>query len=318
MHRIESLIMPDSLFTVRRFQARSDLQDAFRVQLSTSALQSLKLSPGDICDIGVTNNIYLPAIAWPASDKLALGPKIAQMSNVLQDLGHYNLGDRISIYRSEGPVTEPQNVVLVANDRGDDASTVHPGYWRRSMENLVTDAGYIWVGMVFTLPRQRRSFQIVRIDYSESTDQLYRVGPGTSISIDNEFVPSKRLTVMPRLAMKRDGVGGLAPQMDELDTRFEDYSDNLQHLRYPSYYQPFEGAVLLHGPPGTGKSLLLSKAARASWKQIINIDLYRGENGSRPTLAQVQKRLTNVERLEPGLLTIDGLELCTRGAAARA
>ena len=310
--------MPDSLFTVRRFQARSDLQDAFRVQVSAAVLQSLRLAPGDLCDLEAANNAPVTAIAWSASERPALGPKNAQVSNVIQDLCHLSLGDKVTIRPNEQTVTVPQRVVLCGNDSPyADTSGMHPGYWRRSVENHIIEAGFVWVGMVFSLPRQRRSFRIVKVDCSEETDQLYRVGTATSVIIDEAFVPSEKEIMPPKLAMERAGVGGLIHQMNEIDARLEDYGEDVQYVQYPAYYQPFEGGMLVHGPSGAGKSLLLEKVAKAGWKKVVIIDLYRCESGTRPSQQYVQKKLTGIERSEPSLLILDGLELCTKDAGER-
>ena len=308
--------MPELAYTVRRFNnARPDLRDAFRIHLSSAALQSLQLKPGDFCELGTAANHYHTAIAWASSEKPPLGPRIAQVSATLQDICQLNLGDRISISRNETSVQVPNSIVVSEHGSSDvDASDLHPGYWRRSVENLIIEAGCVWVGMTLNIPRHRRAFRIVKIDYSESTDRIYRVGSGTSVSVDNAFVPSRTEVMTPRLEIARDGVGGLVSQMDEIDARMENYSEHLDFLRYPTRYRPFTGAVLLHGPSGTGKTLLLEKAAKAAWKQVISIDLYQGENRNASGYSFVERTISGINRDGPSLLILDGLELCSKEA----
>ena len=305
--------MPELAYTVRRFNnARADLRDAFRIHLSSAALQSLQLKPGDLCELGMVDNHYLTAIAWSSSEKPPLGPRIAQVSATLQDICQLSLGDKVSITRNEAPVPVPNSIVVCEHGSTDvDASDLHPGYWRRSVENLIIEAGCVWVGMTLNIPRHRRAFRIVKIDYAESTNRLYRVGTGTSVTIDNAFVPSRTEIMTPRLEMARDGVGGLGSQMDEIDARLENYSEHLDYLRYPTRYRPFTGAVLLHGPSGTGKTLLLEKAAKAAWKQVVSIDLHQVESGNSAALSQLEKSLSGINLHGPSLLVLDGLELCS-------
>lgn len=73
------------------------------------------------------------------------------------------------------------------------------------------------------------------------------------------------------LAITAEGIGGLNKQIELLNKRLSRLIGQIKGKKLPPQVQR-NGGILLYGPAGTGKSLLLTRIAQAPWRKIITVD----------------------------------------------
>lgn len=106
-----------SSFTVRFFEGRSDLKDAFRVNLSGATLVSLKLRPGELCQLRQGDGPPRMAVAWNAAGG-GIKDNIVQTSRTLQELYSLGLGDQVAIEKSHEALAVRPHLVLWDGTKG--------------------------------------------------------------------------------------------------------------------------------------------------------------------------------------------------------
>ena len=308
------------LYTIRPFSkpARSDLKDVFRAYLSPANLLLYKLHYGDACLLQTQSGKNVPVIAWNAPEKIQ--DTIVQTSKFLQDFHGIKLGDKASIRLLDKIMPDVQTIVLseIAKDGQEPLANVQDhtqrDHWSWFLGYPLGKAETLCVGMVLRdieLKGQRRSFKIETINSNRYPDELYRFGPSSSVQIQEgpatqgkNFEPSQSGS----LAITRDGIGGLARQLDQLNQRLTAYSDDLRNLRLPTYYRAHRGGVLLYGQPGTGKSLLLRKISELGWAKVYWLDgkTLNSRDSNSDTI--ISKIFTEARRQQPSVIIIDRLE----------
>jgi AAA family ATPase len=110
-----------------------------------------------------------------------------------------------------------------------------------------------------------------------------------------------------RLAIPHSGVGGLKEQLAQINQRVARLSDDFRTSRIPVQFRR-NGGILLYGAEGTGKTLLLSKVAEASWARVLHVD----ESVIGPYVGQGQANLRKVfaeaVNYQPSVIIMDRLE----------
>lgn len=315
-------------FTVRPFSrsARTDLRDAFRIHLSPASLLLHKLRAGDACQIQTLGGSSRPAIAWTAPEKIQ--DTVVQTSKTLQSLYELKLGDKVLISGGDGTIADVQSVQLTEVPR---ESSVIPHaslsddervHWAWVLEYPLSRAEVIYPGMVFEdieVKDQRRSFRVDLINTVRDNHILYRMRPSSEINLG--CVPSLGSAVagLPRerLYVPSSGIGGLERQLAQLNERLSAYSGEARKLKLPSYYRARRGGLILHGPPGTGKTSLLDKVAAAPWRKVLRIDMTVGGRHVGDIEAAVHRVFADALRNQPSVVIIDRLESVAGKAASQ-
>lgn len=109
------------------------------------------------------------------------------------------------------------------------------------------------------------------------------------------------------LSITSEGIGGLNKQIELLNKRLTRLIGTIRGKRLPPQVQR-NGGILLHGPAGTGKSLLLNRISHSSWNKVVTID--QGMLGATTGKnAQTLRGLFDeaIAR-QPSLVLIDNLE----------
>jgi len=312
------------LYTVRPFSKppRTDLKDVFRVYLSPSTLLLHKLRSGDACILQMAEEEDdpevnpVPAIAWTAPERPQ--DNNVQTSKALQELHGLRLGDKVSIKALHDPITDANSVTLSEIPQADlqdplaFLSELERGHWAWFLERPLMKAEFLCPGMTLNeidLKGQRRSFKIEQIDSSNSPRALYRYMSTSVVTVRGGVPQSVPSAFESRsLLIKQDGIGGLTRQLDILNQRLAAYGGKFQRVKFPSYYRPRRGGVLLYGPSGTGKSLLLRKVSEACWTKVYHIDadIISRYGGSFDTA--VARIFAEARRRQPSIVIIDHLE----------
>ena len=294
-----------------RPSSRTDLKEVFRIFISPAQLLLHKLHAGDICHIVLLHDSSTrPAIVWPATEKIK--DDVVQTSKALQLLYGLKLDSRISIRCSDSTTVDAVEVSI----------REIPQIWSQSsLSTLDEDEGRHWAwllkhylfkaeilapGMTFDRVEAKdesRSYRIQSIN-SSTEPILYRAQPGCTVYLkdgDSERIMKseggKSLLVIPN-----EGIGGLDKQIELLNEFIACSDFNEKSRKMPLFYQTCQSGILLHGAPGTGKTMVLRKICEAGWRRIFHID---STISSRAAMHQI---FSNALDCQPSLIVIDDLE----------
>ena len=287
--------------------ARSDLKDAFRVYLTANALQSLKLRPGDLCQMKLEDSSPHTAIAWLATEKF--NDTVVQTSKTLQDLYGLRLEDKVSIEKLQRPLPIASQVILwdVTENAGV-LSEVEKIRWevflQLSLARIEVLAPALRIDSDFN--GQKRRLKVGGL--SSTSPQLVKVTEQTRY-----IVNSTKISDLPGgpFYVTSTGTGGLSKQLDQVNDVLQDFGPPNSEDKLPSYYQPIQG-ILLYGPKGTGKTLLIDKITNCAWKEVFRLTSENIRSISE-TCTKVGGPcliiIANVDRVAPRSSTNSGISL---------
>lgn len=300
-------------YTIRPFSkaARTDGKDTFRIYLSPATLLLHKLRAGDACSMIGPNGPARTAIAWTAPEKIQ--DSVVQTSKALQTLYAFKLGDKVSISKLERAVQDVVTLSLSEKVQdGAQALEAHDkAHWEWFLELPFSRTEFICAGMIFEnveLKTMRRTFTVNSINGKDSSD-LYRFAQSSTLHLQNARASAQVAQAYEyRLEISGDGIGGLDRQIRQINERLSAYRDDHPLLKMPSWFRRRRGGLLLHGPAGTGKSLLLENTASAPWRKVLYIDdLTVGRNVGEGEAA-VRKVFSDAHQNQPSVIIADQLE----------
>ena len=113
---------------------------------------------------------------------------------------------------------------------------------------------------------QKRAFQVD--GFGSSIPQLVRFDKNTRVVIGGFGIGN---AMSRRFHIDEDGLGGLSRQISEINGVLRRFGpQQLLKKKSPPFYRPKQG-ILIYGPKGTGKSLLIDKIAECSWTQVVRL-----------------------------------------------
>lgn len=305
-------------YIVRPFSkpARTDSKDVFRIHLSPATILLHELHAGDAYQVQKFNQIIGPAIAWPAPEKII--DSVVQTSKDLQALYGLKLGDRISILRNRVSIKDADSVVL-CEFYPMNVKTFLPllnelqrAHWSWFLEYTLEKAEHVCPGMLFEnveLRGEKRSFKVLSINSSDAL-AIFRAHSDSKIHVqdarsqrDGTSGSSPELLEIPR-----DDIGGLRKELEQLNNHLAAYSAQRYKMKLPAYYRQRRGGVILYGPSGTGKSMLLRKICAAPWQKVFQIDSTVTSRRSGDSEVLVQKLFEDALRCQPSVIAIDDLQ----------
>ncbi|PGG99290.1 hypothetical protein AJ80_09390 [Polytolypa hystricis UAMH7299] len=301
-------------FTVRPLskQPRPDQKDSFRICLSSTSLLYLKLRPGDTCSLETIGGEKKAAIAWSAPERIQ--DTVVQTSRTLQEIYGFRLGEKISIYKESDlediyivrleECTDPAKLATLA-----ELSDADRAHWEWGMEYPLSKCEILAAGMVFELDLKgcRRSFRISSIEAEGSSAARFTISRFTTSSrvrIGNYVEPEGP---PPVLAVTPVGVGGLGRQLSQINEKLQDFGFLKQRVSMPSFYRA-SGGILIWGPKGTGKSLLLSKLGTAGWRKVFTVDSTVMRKSSGEGEALLRKTFLEATQCQPSIILIDQVD----------
>ncbi|ERF76763.1 hypothetical protein EPUS_02302 [Endocarpon pusillum Z07020] len=313
-------------FTVRPLSRppRSDLKDALRVNISASALLSLKLRPGDLCLLQQDASPERPAIAWQAVEKIQ--DNVIQISKMLQDLYGLKLGDKISLSNTNTAVQDAHAVKVREVVELESSPPIGPlsdedrAHWAWLLYDPLSRAECLMCGLHFDSVQargQKRNFIISKIDGvdSHSSSTICRFTPATTVSIlsrADQPASDRMVEGLRGIKLDETRIGGLRRQLDQINLLLRRFEPQFQNLTRHYNYQPSQG-LLLYGPKGTGKSLVIDTLADIPWRSVIR---WSAVSLGRNDLAeQLLNRFSESLHQQPCLMIIEQLEIlaCKRG-----
>lgn len=139
---------------------------------------------------------------------------------------------------------------------------------------------------------------------SDSKKVLYFDPTNTSIEVSNSMMLEKASTPSDKsLQMNDDSIGGLDEQIRALngDLAFLSYST----LALSDYHLVGPTTFLLHGPEGTGKSLLLDRLSECAWRETFRLDL---SSHPKAQAKDVTETFEKARLSQPSLIIMDDLD----------
>ena len=305
------------MFTIRPLSrpARADFKDAFRICFSASALLSLNLRPGDLCQIDPGDGNLKTAVAWSATEKIQ--ETVVQTSKTLQEIYGIKLGDKIQVAIYDGPVPEASEVHLkvddvAPSDSGVDVLGDEKSHWEWFLDMPLSRAEWLAAGMTFDtdVKGQKHRFKVIRIQSQSSPpSSLFRFADSSLIRIvsaedSNTTEESQKASTF---VLDRALIGGLHRQREQIERALRRFGSSTAALKLPEYYRPAQG-LLLYGPKGTGKSLLVDCIAACSWRKVCRLESI----GTRESISSaILKVFSEARKSQPGLILIDQIEALT-------
>ena len=310
--------MDPKTYVVRPFSkpARTDSKDVFRIHLSPATMLLHQFHAGDACWVEKSNEIIGSAIAWPALEKIV--DSVVQTSKSLQALYGLKLGDKISILRNNAPIEGADSVVLCEFYSADVKDPLPPLraderlHWSWFLEYTLEKAEFLCPGMLVEnveLRGQKRSFKVLNINANDDST-LFRAYPNSDVRIQDAMSQKhgRSGSTSELLEISSDGIGGLTKELDQLNKHLATYSESQCKMKLPPYYRQRRGGVILYGPSGTGKSMLLRKLCAASWRKVFHINSATASQRSADSEVLVRKLFKDALRCQPSVIAVDDLQ----------
>ena len=295
--------------------ARPEMNDLFWVYLSPSNLLLHSLKPGDACQFETAQGSSCSAIVFDGSN---IKDSVIQTSKTFQGLYSIKLGDKITLRSTQNPIVEAHSILLreTSHDEGRDWLTEDErDHWAWVMKLALSRAVYLCPGLPFDnieVLGQRRSFQIFQINGSSDL-VVYRFNPDMNISIRIE--PGSSGTDMSStrrygpLQLSNDYIAGLDRQLAQINLRLTSYDNTQPLVKFPAGYSQRRGGIIIHGPSGTGKSLILNAIGELNWSRVHRLeDLGRFQRLSDQADA-VRKVFADARKHQPSVIMIPRLEV---------
>jgi AAA family ATPase len=105
-----------------------------------------------------------------------------------------------------------------------------------------------------------------------------------------------------KLQLKSDGIGGLSGHIATIDRTLSFLTDAAS---LPDQYLLGPTALLLHGPEGTGKTLLLERLAECSWQEVYRIN---PETHPKGQVRAITETFEEARENQPSLILMDNLD----------
>jgi AAA family ATPase len=118
-------------------------------------------------------------------------------------------------------------------------------------------------------------------------------------------VPAQKpaVTPTPHLQMNMDGIGGLSEHATTINKRLSFFTNALP--RVANKHLLGNTSFLLHGPEGTGKSLLLERLADCPWQEVYRVDLGTHPKGQTKAISEA---FEEAHENQPSLIVMDNLD----------
>lgn len=314
-----------SLRPLDKREWKGTLEGAFRVHLNRQDMNSLDLQAGDFCMLScsATGNSGL-AIAWPSADP-KLSQRIVRVSDALRDAYRLSLEDRVQIEKSADKrirattvhISPVDNTGLLEGFRSTQSLMFAVSFGLASIETL-SESLNLEVQPKGGLAKRKpaRVFKIDRIEPQTSASELYVFDEGTSVvfpdgdsAISRVDKISSDATEVISVEVNTEGIGGLEHQVKILNEQLSAVLNPGRTFRFrmPNKIHRSRG-IILHGPEGTGKTLLLERFADASWKKVHWVD--DGILGAKSTESckALERIFTDARASQPSLIALDGYE----------
>ena len=272
---------------------------AGRARLDTASRLALGISPGDIVEI--RGRRTTGAVAWRMVQAQDENKGTLRIDGLTRKNAGLSIGDKVIVARAEikparkltlAPVLEGQNKIKFGQGL---EAVIKRGLLNRPMarEDIIFIPGMAFMGG--TIP-----FQVV----STYPAGIVQMAEETELSM---LEAAQKETVAAVAAVSYEDVGGLKEELRRVREMIE------LPLKHPELFERVgvdaPKGVLLHGPPGTGKTMIARAVASESGANFFSIqgpeimDKYYGASEE-----HLRKRFEEAQKAAPSILFIDELD----------
>ncbi len=262
-----------------------------KARIDEETMRTLGITVGDI--ITIKGKKITAAIAWPAYQD-DQGKNLIRIDSLLRKNAKVSLNEYVAVKKSE--VKEAQSIVLApVNMRLNIDSDFVNFVKSRLIETPIVERNSVFVVILGSaIP-----FNVVRT----RPHGVVKISSSTKIQVLSE--PSSKKRRIPRVTY--EDIGGLHEEIRKTREIIE------LPLRHPELFQrlgiePPKG-VLLHGPPGCGKTLLARAVATESEVNFFSIN---GPEIMSKFYGESEKRLRGIfekaQKSSPSIIFIDELD----------
>lgn len=315
-------------FIVRPLNSVED-KDAAYIEVSNEVMENLELKSNGLCVVSKEGENGIVAICRQSTDEIPV-PNVMKVSKNLRSVGNILLGDRLELRKL---ASQPEYIknITIGNLQGLEL----PVEALKVVERSLDKCGLLMPGMVFS------SFEIgndvlvdiIVVDIDKPTDELpdvsklsiseniekdsvytnmeYLSPPGIFKKGTSQMVLSNDTEANSRHNLPRpilyNAIGGLTKEISTLKSTVE------LPLHRPQLFTDFgiepPRGILLHGPPGTGKTMLLRCVANETNAHVLTINgpsivsKYLGE-----TEAALRDIFNEAKRFQPSIIFIDEID----------
>ncbi|CDH10937.1 probable ATPase family gene 2 protein [Zygosaccharomyces bailii ISA1307] len=309
------------VFIARPLPAKfNEGKNASNAIIHPDVLKELNISPGSMITISKIGSSGVVVVAKAGEDEQPPSD-VVMLSSSTRSVGNILYGDRLEIRKIESQPPYATKIT-VGSLQGVEFNEFDI---KKGIEQMLNDCGIIMPGMVFhygslnpivvdACDENLPDICNCNLDESSTTMEdnspylsppvIFRKG-STKVAFTTDKNPKAKFNLSPSL--NYDSVGGLTKEIDILK--------NAIHLplHQPSLFSDFgvtpPRGVLLHGPPGTGKTMLLRCVANTSNAHVLTINgpsivsKYLGE-----TEATLRDIFEEAKRYQPSIIFIDEID----------
>lgn len=304
---------------------KQDDRSISNVLMSKKVMEALEISNSGMCVVGRVGENGVVAIAQVGDESQP--DNVVQISEPLRAVGNLILGDRLEVKKI---VSQPEyaSSVTIGSRQGVEIPSAAP----KSIEKLLDECGLIMPGMVFPERQVTEDLKLdlvildvndmcvedlpdisqLSLDSSSSGNSIFYLSPpaifrkgSSKVNYSTETAPSTKYSLPS--AMSYNSVGGLQKEIELLKRTIE------LPLHQPTLFADFgvtpPRGILLHGPPGTGKTMLLRCVASEANAHVLTINgpsivsKYLGE-----TEAALRDIFNEARLYQPSIIFIDEID----------
>ncbi|KAL8873940.1 MAG: hypothetical protein Q9174_000659 [Haloplaca sp. 1 TL-2023] len=307
-------MVKEDIFIVRPYApAKATLKEHLRIYLSATAVHSHGYRAGDVCQLRTPIDMNFLVIVWPAKESIQ--KSIVQLPKFLQHEYGLKLGDEIHVSRISGSMEDAEDVTLVECEGYTQESSPaklpsrEEKHWAWALEYELEQAEVICPGMFLGVRAkgQERVFRIATVNGSDGQN-LYRSLSIRHVTISSDVSSQGAFELR---SIDNAMVGGLRAQLVKLNSVLAMYNSSVDNDEVNTSHRPRRGGVIIHGPSGTGKTMLLRLVSEAGWRKVFHIQ--SSTLGARVGEHEVVRQtFKDAHRHQPSVIIVDDLDTIAR------
>ncbi|KAF2262655.1 cell division cycle protein 48 [Lojkania enalia] len=306
------------MFTLRpteRNPPGGGLEGAFRLYLTLKDLKILGISTGDLVTLASSSGKKGFGIAWLASQTNPGNKPIAKVTDMLREKYEISLNDRVSIEKAADSHWKPADSIEISCPGAlEYNSNEELLYWVRI---ALVRLELVFSGSTFDIqqagPKFRQRSTILRatienIEPSADLNSALYIDP-VKTRITLVSAPTTTYPLAPPLGVPKldaHGIGGLSNQIEAINEQLRNFSMFIPQTS--DKHLIGNTSFLIHGPEGTGKTLLLERLSQSSWRNVFRLDQKWLASNPKAHENAMSNIFREARECQPSLVLFDSLD----------